>query len=97
MIEKVTTVAPLPRGTACEFEVFFTQLCITIIDDTDLLVVLIKDVKDVMYIPLGTKAETEVSTKLHDDDVGNETQNREGSFGVIFQGTFRVNELLLRT
>ena len=80
----------------CVFDVIVTPLCSTTIDDKALLVVDEKGFKKTANIPLGIRAETEVSTKLHYDDVVCEKQIGEGSFGVVFKGTFMGNDVAVK-
>ena len=83
------SVMTLRCGFACEFEVFITPLCSTVIDDKVMIVVQECGALDSFTIPVCVKAETEVTTRLHYDDVICEKQIGEGSFGVVFIGTFR--------
>ena len=41
------------------------------------------------------KAETEVTTRLHSDDIICEKQIGEGSFGVVFKGSFHGNDVAI--
>ena len=45
---------------------------------------------------VGVEFETEVSTKLHYDDVVCEKQIGEGSFGIVFKGTFQGNDVAVK-
>ena len=85
----------LYRGMACEFQVFITPLCSTAIDDKVVLFVQTKD-KKTDSIPVGIKAETEVSSKLHYDDVFCDKQIGHGSFGVVFRGKFKGNDVAVK-
>ena len=89
-------VVTLPRGMACEFEVFVAPRCSCAIDDKVLLVVQERGAKESATVPVGVKAVTEVSTKLHYGDVACEAQVGEGSFGVVFKGTFRGNDVAVK-
>ena len=90
------TTVTLSRGMACEFEVFLSPLCSCTVDDKALLVVREGGASTSTTVPLGIKAETEVTTKLHYDDVVCEKQIGEGSFGVVFKGTFRGNDVAIK-
>ena len=81
-------VVVLRKGEACEFEVFIKPLCSTVIDDR-IVVVVEEGPTTITNIPIGVKAETEMTTILHYDDIACEKQIGEGSFGVVFKGTFR--------
>ena len=45
---------------------------------------------------VGVEFETELTTKLHYDDVVAEKQSGEGSFGIVFKGTFRGNDVAVK-
>lgn len=90
------TVITLEKGDACEFEINVTPLCSTKIDDKALLVVKQRGVRETANIPIGLKAETELTTKLYYDDIVCETQIGEGSFGVVFKGRFRDNVVAVK-
>ena len=62
-------VVTLQRGESFEFEVFVTPLCSTTIDDKVMLVVKCRGEADAVNIPVPIKAETEISMKLHNEDV----------------------------
>ena len=52
--------------------------------------------KETVNIPVGIKAETELTTTLHYDDIVCEKQIGEGSFGIVFKGTFRGNDVAIK-
>ena len=86
----------LERGMACEFEVFITPLCSCTVDDHVAVVVREGGSAETSSVSIGIKAETEVTTKLHYNDVMCEKQIGEGSFGVVFLGTFRGNAVAVK-
>ena len=83
------SVVPLSREMACEFEVFLASLCSCTVDDKALLVVRERGAAESTTIPLGVKAETELTTALHYDDIACENQIMEGRFRTVLLGTFR--------
>ena len=53
--------------------------------------------KEASNIPLVLKAETEVTTRIHYDDVvPAEKQIDEGSFGIVFRGRFRGEDVAIK-
>ena len=90
------SVVTLEKGMACEFEVFVTPLCTCTIYDKIVLIVQEHGVLENITVSVWIKAATEVSTKLHYDDIACETQIGEGSFGVVFKGTFRGEDVAVK-
>ena len=90
------TTVTLARGMACEFEVLLTPLCSCTIDDKVMVVAKEKGVKDAVTASVGVKAETELTTKLHYDDIICDKQIGEGSFGIVFKGTFHGNDVAVK-
>ena len=70
-------VVVLEKGMACEFSVFVTPHCTCNIDDKAFLVVQMKRVKDTVNVLIEVQAETELTTKLHYDDVFCDQQKGE--------------------
>ena len=98
--EKVTyraepAVVTLERGMACEFSVFVTPHCTCTVKDTFGVVVRRGDGKTVTK-RVCVDLETEMTTVLHYNDVVCETQIGEGSFGVVFRGTFQGSEVAVK-
>ena len=86
----------LERGMACEFEAFITPLCSCTVDDRVAVVVRQSNSVETANVSIGLNVETELMTKLHYDDVLCDKQIGEGSFGVVFKGTFRGNEVAVK-
>ena len=88
-------VAVLERGMACEFEVFVTPHCTCALRD-DVCVVARGASGRTVTKRVGVALETELSTRLHYDDVAAEKQIGEGSFGVVFKGTFHGQDVAIK-
>ena len=80
---------------ACEFEVFITPHCTCTLEDELSLVTKRRD-GTTQTKRVGVCFETELTTKLHFDDIICEKQIGEGSFGVVFKGTFRGNDVAVK-
>ena len=76
----------LEKGMACEFEVFVTPLCSCTVDDRVAVVVRESGSAETGSVTVDVKAETEITSRLHYDDVVCETQIGEGSFSIVFKG-----------
>ena len=74
-------IVVLEKGMACEFSVFATPHCTCAVNDALGVVVHRGDGKTVTK-KVGVELETELTTKLHYDDVVCDKQIGEGSFGV---------------
>ena len=87
----------LQRENACLLEVFVTPFCSTAIADKVLVVAKRPGRAGTVGVPLAVRAETEVTTRLHYRDVTGEQKIGEGSFGVVFKGTFHGNDVVIKT
>ena len=75
-------VVMLERGIACEFEVFVTPLCSCTVDDRVAVVVRESGSAETGSVTVDVKAETEVTTRLHNDDIVCEQQVDDESFAL---------------
>ena len=86
------TVRVVPGGVvlggwmACEFEVFVTPLCSCTVDDRA-AVVRERGAAETesTTVPIGFKAETEISPKLHYDDVVCDKKVGERTFEIVYK------------
>ena len=86
----------LKRGFAGEFEVFITPHCSCKTEETISIVSVDLQRGQENVSEFRLKVETEQTSKLHYDDVACEKQIGEGSFGVVFKGTFRGNDVAIK-
>ena len=87
-------VAILEKGMACGFEVFETPLFTYTLEDE--LSVLTKKNEKVITKRVGLNFKTELTTKLHCDDIVCEKEIGEGSFGVVYKGKFAGNDVAVK-
>ena len=80
---------------ACEFEVFLLPLCSGTLEVEVSLVTKRPD-GTTQTKRVGICFVTELTTKLHYDDVLCETQTGERSFGIIYNGKFRGNDVVVK-
>ncbi|EDR25918.1 protein serine/threonine kinase, putative [Entamoeba dispar SAW760] len=89
LLEIQPPLVVLDGGYACEFEIFITPYCTTRIEDK--LSILSFDMKEGIETlsSIIIRTETEISTRLDYDELIQEKKIGEGSFGVVFKGTYR--------
>ncbi|ELP87985.1 protein serine/threonine kinase, putative [Entamoeba invadens IP1] len=86
----------LKSGEACEFEVFIVPLCTSHLTDNIMIITL--DIasgnKTTSKFPISIS--TENSTKLDYDELIDERQIGEGSFGIVYKGKYRGNDVAIK-
>ncbi|ELP95194.1 protein serine/threonine kinase, putative [Entamoeba invadens IP1] len=101
-IEKYTirfepSIVTIPPKFACEFSLFLSPLCTSTIDSTFVVSYLFttSDSTTCAY-HVNFKYTTKLSTRLDPDELIEEKQLGEGSFGIVFKGFFRGNIVAIK-
>ncbi|ELP92435.1 serine/threonine protein kinase HT1, putative [Entamoeba invadens IP1] len=89
-------VVILPKGEACEFEILLTIKCTTKIDENVVLVANSFTHKNNVLKNMKITATSKLTTRLDPDELKEDKKLGEGSFGVVFKGTFRDNIVALK-
>ncbi|ELP88684.1 protein serine/threonine kinase, putative [Entamoeba invadens IP1] len=89
-------VIAIPKGKACEFEIFLTPNCSTKINDKILLFSANLKSGKTTEIQIQITAKTEISTKLDPDELIDNKKVGEGSFGIVYQGEFRGSDVAIK-
>ena len=84
----------LKKNYACEFSIYLKPLCSCVINDKIKLIVLFNN-KQFNY-DLNLIFVTELSTKLDYDDLIFEDKLGEGSFGIVYKGYFKLNQVAIK-
>ncbi|ELP87709.1 protein serine/threonine kinase, putative [Entamoeba invadens IP1] len=89
-------IVTLKSGFACEFEVFITPYCT--MDLTDEVMIVSLDLKGGKQNTtlMNIKALVEQSTRLDYDEIKTEKKLGEGSFGIVYKGTYRENVVAVK-
>ncbi|ELP87161.1 protein serine/threonine kinase, putative [Entamoeba invadens IP1] len=89
-------IATILKGKAIEFELFLKPLCSCQIDDIIVLVSSNLKKGEISNMHINIKAKTQLSTRLDPDELEEEKKLGEGSFGIVYKGTFRSNTVAIK-
>ncbi|ELP84412.1 serine/threonine protein kinase HT1, putative [Entamoeba invadens IP1] len=95
-IRSVPSLVTLHKGEACEFEIFITPLCSCYINDKIAVIALDITSGQQITTSVTVNVTTEESTKLNYRELEELSQIGEGSFGVVYKGTFRGNTVAIK-
>ncbi|ELP94392.1 protein kinase, putative, partial [Entamoeba invadens IP1] len=89
-------IVTMKSGYACEFEIFITPKCTLKTQDNFVIVSLnlLTGITTMTNFPFSV--ETEESTKLNYKELIEEKVLGEGSFGIVYKGTFRGNVVAIK-
>ncbi|EDR26651.1 protein serine/threonine kinase, putative [Entamoeba dispar SAW760] len=89
-------LAFIKPGNAVEFNLFVKPYCTCKVDDPILIVSSdVKNNKEKIY-QLQVIFETQISTRLDPDEIKEEKKIGEGSFGIVYLGTFKGNKVAIK-
>lgn len=87
-------VISLKKNVVCEFALKLVPLCSCSVNDTLKLIVLERNARHTYDLPI--KFSTVLTTKLDMDEITLQEKLGEGSFGVVYRGLFRRNQVAVK-
>ncbi|ELP89094.1 hypothetical protein EIN_448650 [Entamoeba invadens IP1] len=89
-------IVNLMSGYACEFEIFLTPLCTMNLNDEVVIIFLDLNNSIEQTTHVKISAQVEKSTKLDYDEIKEDKKLGEGSFGIVFKGSYRGNVVAIK-
>ncbi|EDR25189.1 tyrosine protein kinase, putative [Entamoeba dispar SAW760] len=90
-------IITIEGGYACEFEIFITIKCTTKIKEQIMIISkTLNKTQEEIIKSISIKGETQISTRLDPDEIKEENKIGEGSFGIVYIGEFRGNQVAIK-
>ncbi|EDR25791.1 protein serine/threonine kinase, putative [Entamoeba dispar SAW760] len=90
-------IITIEGGYACEFEIFITIKCTTKIKEQIMIISkTLNKTQEEIIKSISIKGETQISTRLDPDEIKEEHKIGEGSFGIVYIGEFRGNQVAIK-
>ncbi|EDR21752.1 protein serine/threonine kinase, putative [Entamoeba dispar SAW760] len=90
-------IITIEGGYACEFEIFITIKCTTKIKEQMMIISkTLNKTQEEIIKSISIKGETQISTRLDPDEIKEEHKIGEGTFGIVYIGEFRGNQVAIK-